>query len=65
MFVVLGSRAAGQGDQVGFAPVIPLAVPVGLAPVIQCPVQPILGKTPLEAEHRALGHNQGLGYLGS
>ena len=58
--VALGGRAAGQGDKMGFAPVIQLAVPVRLGPVPERPVQPILGEAPLEAEHRALGHIQGL-----
>ena len=62
--VALGGRAAGQGDQVGFAPVVQLAVPVGLGPVPERPVQPILGETPLDAEHRALGHIQSLRHLG-
>ena len=57
--VALGGWAAGQGDQVGFATVIQLAVPVGLGPVPEHPVQPILGEPALEAEHRALGHIQG------
>ena len=60
--VALGGLAAGQGDQVGLATVIQLAVPVGLGPVPERPVQPILGEAPLEAEHRALGHVQGLGH---
>ena len=60
--MALGGRAAGQGDQVGLATVVQLAVPVGLGPVPERPVQPILGETPLEAKHRALGHIQGLGH---
>ena len=31
----------------------------------RAPSNPFLGKAPLEAEHRALGHIQGLGYPGS
>ena len=45
----------------GFAPGIQLAVPVGLGPVPERPVQPILSEVPLDAEHRALGHIQSLG----
>ena len=62
--VALGGRTAGQGDEMGFAPGIQLAVPVGLGPVPERPVQPILGEAPLDAEHRALGHIQSLGHLG-
>ena len=62
--VALGGRAAGQRDQMGFAPVIQLAVPMGLGPVPERPVQPIFGEAPLEAEHRALGHIQSLGHPG-
>ena len=62
--VALGGRAAGQGDQVGLATVVQLAVPVGLGPVPERPVQPILGETPLEAKHRALGHIQSLRHPG-
>ncbi len=56
--------AAGQGDQMGLAPLIQLPVPAGLDPVLQRRLQPVLGEAPLEAEHRALGHIQGLGHSG-
>ena len=62
--VAFRSRAAGQGDEMGFRPVVQVAVPVGLGPVPERPVQPILGEAPLDAEHRALGHIQSLGHLG-
>ena len=41
MVVAFRRWAAGQRDQVGFAPVVQLAVPVDLAPVPQGPVQPL------------------------
>ena len=44
MVVAFRRWAAGQRDQVGFAPVVQLAVPVDLAPVPQGPVQPFLAK---------------------
>ena len=43
-------RAAGQGDQVGFTPVVQLAGPVDLGAVLQDPSQPILAE-----ERRRLG----------
>ena len=45
-----------MGLQAFPAPVIHLAVPVGLDPVLEHPVQPALGETPLDVEHRTLGH---------
>ena len=50
--VAFGRGAAGQSDQVGFAPVVRLAVPVGLGPVLDRPVQPLFGETPLEQDAR-------------
>ena len=44
MVVALRRWTAGQGDEVGFAPVVQLPMPVDLAPVPQGPVQPFLGK---------------------
>ena len=49
----------------GPGPVIQLAVPVGLEPVLEHPVQPVLGETPLDAVYAGLGHIQGQGHLGS
>ena len=46
----------------GPGPVIQLAVPVGLRPVLE---HPVLGETPLDAGYARLGHVQGLGRLGS
>ena len=62
--VALGRRRAGQGDQVGFLQVVQLPVPVRLDSVLQRPLQPVLGKAPLQAEHRALGHVQRFRHLG-
>ena len=46
------------------APLVQLPVPASLGPVLQRPLQPILGEAPLHAKHRALGHVQGLGHPG-
>ena len=62
--VALRGRAAGQGNQLALCPVIHLAVPVGLGPVIEHTVQSALSEAPLDVEHRALGHIQGSGHLG-
>ena len=43
----LRAPGCGQSDQAGFAPVIQLAVPFGLGPVLDCPSQPLFGETPL------------------
>ena len=56
---------AGQGDEVGFAPVVQLPVPMGLGPVFQHPFQPRFGEAPLDPKYRALGHIQGFRHLGS
>ena len=48
----------------GLRPVIQLAVPVGLDPVLEHTVQSALGEAPLDVEHRDLGHVQGLGHPG-
>ena len=58
-------RGTGQGDEMGPGPVFQLAVPVGLGPVLEHPVQPVLGETPLDALYARLGHVQSLGHLGS
>ena len=50
MFMSLRRWAAGQNDQVGFAPVVHLAVPVGLGPVLDRPVRP----TPSSAKRRLI-----------
>ena len=63
--IPLGTRGAGQGDEMGPGPVIQLAVPVGLGPVLEHAVQPVLGETPLDAVYAGLGHVQSLGHLGS
>ena len=59
------ARTAGQAIQVGFAPVVQLPVP-RRAWGRSCRPQLMgwLGKAALDAEHRALGHIQGLGHLG-
>ena len=49
----------------GLAPVIQLAIPVGLGTVMQYAVQPRFGVPSLGAEHRALRRVQGRRYLGS
>ena len=64
MLVALGGRAARQGNQAGLRPVIHLAVPAGLNPVLEHTVQSALGEAPLDVEYRALGHVQGLGHPG-
>ena len=57
-------RAAGQGDQVGFAPVVQLAGPVGLGTVLQDPSQPILAEALLDPVHRAQRHIQPFSHPG-
>ena len=57
-------RAAGQGDQVGLAPVVQLPAPVGLGTVLQNPRQPFFGKALLDPVHGAQGHIQGFSHLG-
>ena len=58
-------RAAGQGDQVGLAPVVQLPAPVGLGTVLQHPRQPFFGKALLDPVHCAQGHIPGFSHLGS
>ena len=65
VLMALGGRAAGQGYQVRLGPLVQLPVPVGLDSILKRPLQPVLGKAPLDAEHRSLGHVQGLGHPGS
>ena len=64
MVVAFGSVAARQGDQVGFAAIIQLAIPVGLGMVVEHTVQSLLGVPPLGAEHRALRRVQRRRHLG-
>ena len=61
-----GLRAPGCRPERSDGPRLghPAAVPVGLGPVLDRPVQAVLGEAPLDAEDRALGHIQGLGHLG-
>ena len=56
---------AGQSDQVGFAPVVQLPVPMGLGPILQHPFQPRFGEAPLGPIYGALHNIDGLGHLGS
>ena len=56
--------AAGQGNQVGLAPVVQVPGPVGLGTVLQNPLQPFFGKALLDPVHRAQGHIQSFGHLG-
>ena len=63
--ISIGSRGAGQGDEMGPGPVIQLAVPVGLGPVLKHSVQAVLRETPLGAVYAGLGRVQSLGHLGS
>ena len=42
--MALGGWAAGEGNQVGFAPVIKFPVPMGLGPVPQHPFHPSSAK---------------------
>ena len=62
--VALRGWTAGQSDEMGLGPLIQLPVPAGLDSIFQGSLQPIFGKAPLQAEHRALAHIQGLGHLG-
>ena len=62
--VALRGWAAGQGNEMGLRPLVQLPVPPGLDSILQRSLQPILGEAPLEAEHRALAHIQGLGHPG-
>ena len=63
--MALGSVAARQGNQVGFTPIIQLAIPVGLGMVVQYAVQSLLGVPPFGAEHCARRRVQGRRHLGS
>ena len=55
----------GQRNEVGFAPVVQLPVPMGLGPILQHPFQPRFGEAPLGPIYGALHYIDGLGYLGS
>ena len=63
--MALGSIAARQGNQMGFTPIIQLAIPIGLGMVVQHTVQSFLGVPPFGAEHRARRRVQGRRHLGS
>lgn len=55
---------ARQGDQVGFAPIIQLAIPVGMGMIVEYAIQSLLGVAALGAKHRALRRIQGRRHLG-
>ena len=63
--MALGSIAARQGNQMGFTPIIQLAITIGLGMVVQHTVQSFLGVPPFGAEHRARRRVQGRRHLGS
>ncbi len=63
--MALGGVAARQGNQVSFAPIIQLAIPLGLGVVVQHAAQSFLGVPPLGAEHRARRRIQGRRHLRS
>ena len=56
------SGAVLQSKATGFAMIVQLAVTVVLGPALDHPGQPIRGNAPLNAEHSALRHVQGLGH---
>ena len=51
--MALGRITARQGNQVGFATIIQLPVPIGLRMVVQHAIQSLLSVAPFGAEHRA------------
>ena len=63
--MALGRVAARQRNQVGFAPIVQLAIPVGLGMVVQHALQPRFGVPPFGAEHRALRRVQSRRHLGA
>ena len=63
--MALGGVAARQGNQVGFTPIIQLAIPIGLGVVVQHAAQSFLGVPPFGAEHRARRRIQGRRHLES
>ena len=62
--MAFGRVAARQRNQVGFAPIVQLAIPVGLGMVVQDALQPLFGVPPFGAEHRALRRVQSRHHLG-
>ena len=63
--MALGGVAARQGNQVGFTPIVQLAIPIGLGVVVQHAAQSFLGVPPFGAEHRARRRVQGRRHLAS
>ena len=63
--MAFGCVTARQGNQVGFASIIRLAIPVGLGVVVQHAVQSLLPIPAFGAEHRALRRVQGHRHLRS
>ena len=71
--MAFGRVAARQRNQslprtgygVGFAPIVQLAIPVGLGMVVQHALQPRFGVPPFGAEHRALRRVQSRRHLGA
>ena len=63
--MALGRVAARQGNQVGFASIIQLAIPIGLRMVVQHAVQSFLPIPSFGAEHRARRRVQGHRHLRS
>ena len=61
--MALRGVAARQGNQMGFTPIIQLAIPIGLGMVVQHTVQPLLGVPQFGAEHRARRRVQGRRHL--
>ena len=57
--------AARQRNQVGFIPIVQLAIPVGLGMVVLHALQPLFGVPPFGAEHRALRRVQSRRHLGA
>ena len=65
MVVASGGVAARQGNQVGFASIIQLPVPVGLRMVVQHALQTLVVVPPFGAKHCALRRVQRRRHLGS
>ena len=62
--MAIGRWAARQRNQVGFAPIVQLAIPVGLDPVLDDSRQSLLDVPPFGPVHRTLGHVQSGRHLG-
>ena len=62
--VAIGRWATRQGDQVGLALIVQLAIPVGLDPILQHAIQTFLSVPPFGPVHRTLGHVQSVRNLG-